>query len=89
MTRSDTVRAQLLLMVRAVPFRSFAMNMENGDRIIVEHPENISFDADEDGLHDFAVISSKVRYWGNLSAITTIAVLDRGELPATPANGKG
>lgn len=26
------------------PFHPFALLMENGDRVIVEHPENLAFD---------------------------------------------
>ena len=54
--------------------------MENGDRIIVEHPENIAFDPRTNGRDDFYLISERVRYWSGFSAITSIAVLDRGEL---------
>lgn len=88
MSRADANRPHLLQMVRAVPFQPFLLNLESGDRIAIEHQENIAFDAAENGLQDIYVISGRVRYWGNLSAITTVAVMDRGELPVGQSNGR-
>jgi hypothetical protein len=44
MPRAESIRAQVYHLVRAAPFHPFALLMENGDRIVVEHPENIAFD---------------------------------------------
>lgn len=82
MNRAEANRVNLTQLAKATPFRPFLMNLENGDRILVEHPENLAFDSAKDGLHDVYVISSKVRYWGNLSAITTLALLDKEPLPS-------
>lgn len=82
MVRTDDHREQVQQLVRKAPFEAFALNMENGDRIIVEHPENIAFDPRPNGRDDFYVISEKIRYWSGFSAITSIAILDRGELAA-------
>lgn len=53
--------------------------MENGDRIVIEHPENIAFDPAEDdssGSDDFYVISRKLRIFSTFAAITNVALLD-------------
>ena len=80
MVRTDYHREQVQQLCRKAPFEPFALSMENGDRIIVEHPENIAFDPRTNGRDDFYLISERVRYWSGFSAITSIAVLDRGEL---------
>jgi len=57
--------------------------MENGDRIIIEHPENIAFDPaakpGKNGAEEFYVISKKLRLFSTFNAVTSVAVLDRGE----------
>jgi hypothetical protein len=84
MARVDTVRAEVQRLIRAVPFRPFALILENGDRIIIGHPENIAFEpASADGTggsEDFYVLSKKLRTYSTFDAVTTVAVLDRGEL---------
>lgn len=84
MTRVDTVRAEVGKMMKANPFRPFALSMENGDRIVIEHPENIAFDPGssngKSGSKEFYVISSQLRVFSNFSAVTSVAILDRGEV---------
>jgi hypothetical protein len=69
-------------LIRAVPFRRFVLNMENGDRALIEHPENIAFDPEPNGAEDFYVISGRVRMFSTLGAITNIALADRDGAPA-------
>jgi hypothetical protein len=55
--------------------------MESGDRIVIEHPENIAFDPPNDqtdGSTDFYVISSKLRFFGTFDAVSTIALVVQG-----------
>ena len=42
--KTAVVRAEVQRLFRQVPFRPFVLNLENGDRITIEHPENIAFD---------------------------------------------
>jgi hypothetical protein len=80
--RIDVLRAEVQRLLRQVPFRPFALNMENGDRIIIEHPENIAFDPGADGSPgspDFYVISGRLRVFGTFDALTSIALADTGE----------
>jgi hypothetical protein len=83
MTRTDTTRAEVLRLVKATPFQPFALNMENGDRVIIEHPENIAFDSTENGRPDISVIANRLRYYSTFDAVTSVALLDRGELPSS------
>lgn len=83
MTRIATIRSEIQRLMKAVPFRPFALNMENGDRIIIEHPENIAFDPSlkpgKYGSADFYVISKRLRLSSTFDAATSVAVLDRGD----------
>ena len=79
MTRTDSTRSDLIAHRRTVPFQPFAVNLENGDRVIVEHPENIAFDPTENGSGRVAIISGKLAHYTNLATITSISLLDQGE----------
>ena len=83
MTRADTIRGEVRRLIKASPFRPFALSLENGDRIMIEHPENIAFDPvsanGKSGSDDFYVISSQLRVFSNFSAVTSFAIVDRGE----------
>jgi hypothetical protein len=78
MPRAAAIRAEIHRMIRAVPYRPFALNLENGDRVIIEHPENIAFDPDG-GTDDFYVISGQLRLFSTFAAVTNVATLDRDE----------
>lgn len=80
--RTDVVRTEVQRLIRGVPFRPFVLNLENGDRIVVEHPENIAFDPGKNGSpgsRDFYVISQDLRVFGSFEAVTSVALLDSGE----------
>lgn len=81
--RTDAVRGEVGRLLRQVPFRPFVLNMENGDRLTVEHPENIAFDPGKDGADagssDFYLISSQLRFFGTFDAVSSVALLDEGE----------
>ena len=83
MTRVEAIRIRVLELMRRAPFHPFALNMENGDRIIIEHPENIAFDPEakpgKNGAEDFSVVSKKLRLFSSFAAVTSVALLDRGE----------
>ena len=80
--RIEVVRSELRRLLRQVPFRPFALNLENGDRIIIEHPENIAFDPGADGSagsSDFYVIARTLRVFSTFEAVTSVALIDSGE----------
>jgi len=82
MPRVEAIRPEVQRLIRATPFRPFALNLENGDRVIIEHSENIAFDpgnGGSPGSDDFYVISNRLRLYSTFGAITGVALVDRGE----------
>jgi len=56
--------------------------MENGDRIIIEHPENIAFNPSRNGSRgssDFYVLSAALRIYSTFDAVSSIALVDTGD----------
>ena len=84
--RVEIIKAEVQRLLRQSPFHQFALNLENGDRVIIEHPENIAFDPvggnGSGGSTEFHVISSSLRYVSTFEAVTSVAMLDRGEADA-------
>jgi hypothetical protein len=82
MPRTEVVRTEFQRLCRAVPFRPFALTLENGDRAIIGHPENIAFDpgaGSGGGSEEFYVIADKLRLFSTFAAVTSVALVDRGE----------
>jgi hypothetical protein len=81
MPRVDSIRSEILKLMRARPFRPYALLMENGERIMIGHPENIAFDpGSAEGVgasEDFYVISGGLRMFSTFGAITSIGMLDQ------------
>ena len=83
--RTEVVRSEVLRLLRQAPFRPFSLNMENGDRVIIEHPENIAFEPAANGSAgstDFYVISARLRIFSTFEAVTSVALVDIGEQDA-------
>ncbi len=84
MPRVDVVRGEVQRLLRSVPFHPFALSLEDGNRVLIEHPENIAFNpASEQGANgseDFYVLSNQLRLYSTFSAVTSVALLDHGEL---------
>lgn len=84
MPRVETVRARVMQLLRAVPFRPFLLSLENGDRVLISHPENIAFSPPNSegvgGSEDFSVIADSLRLFGTFNAVTSVSLLDQGEL---------
>lgn len=82
--RVSGIRAEVQRLIHAAPFRPFVMSQENGDRITIDHPENIAFDPGTPegtgGSEEFYVISNKLRLFSTFGAVTSVALLDRGQL---------
>jgi hypothetical protein len=85
--RTGIVRSEIQRLLRQAPFQPFVLNLENGDRITIEHPENIAFDpgsnGPDSGSSDFYVISGRLRVYSTFEAVTHVALADtEGQLPA-------
>ena len=76
--RTMLVRPEVQRLLVQKPFRPFVLIMESGDRVIVEHPENIAFDPVAQGVGDFYVISGRLRLFSTFEAVTSVTLLDTG-----------
>jgi len=76
--RTQVIRAEVLRLIHQTPFRAFGMSLENGDRIIIEHPENIAFDPVPDGSSDFYAFGGPLRVYSTFDAVTSVSLLDTG-----------
>ena len=81
--RADFVRNEVQRLLREVPFRPFLLVMENGERVLSEHPENIAFDprteASGSGSTDFYVIAGRLRLFSTFEVVTSVAAVDQRE----------
>jgi len=80
--RSESIRTEVARMVRQAPFLPFILNLENGDRIPIGHPENIAFDPGDgtkDGSPYYYVISGQLRHLGTLESVTSVVTIDSVE----------
>jgi hypothetical protein len=67
-------------MLQRVPFQAFVLNLENGDRFVIEHPENVVYSYTPSGEpHDeeLWLRSQQVRVGTTLEAVTSIGHLVR------------
>jgi hypothetical protein len=68
--------------MRTAPFEPFLLTLENGDRVVIEHPENIAFDPeakpDERHAGEFYVLNRQLRLFSNFDAVTSVASAVRG-----------
>lgn len=71
-----SIRSEVQRLLRQTKFRPFALLMENSDRVIIEHPENIAFDPTAEGPADFYVISGRLRLFGTFEAVSTVTLVD-------------
>jgi hypothetical protein len=74
--RSELYRAEILRLLHEIPFKGFAISLENGQILIIEHPENVAFDPTPGGRNDLYVLSSKLRSFTTFDAISMVATLD-------------
>jgi hypothetical protein len=79
--RTELIRDEVTRLIRQQPFRPFALNLENGDRIVIEHPENIAFEPGNgsgQGSRDFYVLSQRLQHYGTFEAVTGVSLIDDG-----------
>lgn len=76
--RTQVVRAEVERLLRQRPFRAFVMTLESGDRLTIEHPENIAFEPGDVGSRDFYVLTGQLRMFSTFDAVSNTALLDNG-----------
>ena len=76
------IRAEILRLLEARPFNPFEINVENGDRIVVEHPENLAMGSGDDSgrfAHRIYVCGySDVVFCTTFDKVSSIAEIDQG-----------
>ncbi len=79
MPRADAIRSEIHRLIRATPFRKFVLMLESGDRVLIEHPENIAFDPEAKGSEtdEFYVITGRLRLFSTFGAVSSIALADQ------------
>ena len=77
--KTAVVRAEVQRLIRQAPFRPFVLSLEDGDRVTIEHPENIAFDPGPEGSADFYVISGRLRVFRTFEAVKSAALRDTEE----------
>ena len=79
MPRTDAIRAEIHRLIRAMPFRRFLLILESGDRVLIEHPENIAFDPEGKvaGSDEFYVIIGRVRLFSTFGAVSSVSLAGR------------
>lgn len=77
--RTDIIKTEVRRLLRQAPFQPFALHLENGDQIVIEHPEYIAFDPGDGRQNvspEFHVISSSLRYVSTFEAVASVAMKD-------------
>ncbi|HUG92537.1 MAG TPA: hypothetical protein VML55_16985, partial [Planctomycetaceae bacterium] len=78
--QTTSIRDDVQRLLRQQPFRPFVLNLENGDRLAVGHPETIAFDPaageSQPGWGEFYVISGPMKFFGTFDAVTSVALQD-------------
>ncbi len=89
-TKTEILRTQIRHLQNRSPFSPFEINLENGDRIVVEHPELIAYDprdGAEMGTGRLAILTNEVNITTTFESITSVAEIDRGR-PLKESNGR-
>lgn len=79
-TKTEIMRTQIRHLQSRTPFSPFEINLENGDRIVVEHPELIAYDPRENssGTGRVAILTNEVNITTTFDSISSVAEIDRG-----------
>jgi len=80
--KTEIARNEIQRLLRTVPFRPFVLNLDNGDRVPIEHPENIAFHPAQNGSagsEEFYVLTNQLKLFSTFAAVSSIALLDEGE----------
>ena len=76
MPHVESVRSEVQELLRAVPFRPFALVLENGQRVDIEHPENFahnpSLPEGARGAGRFSVISGDELVVSDFRRVTSV-----------------
>ena len=78
--RAEDSRQTLRQMVRQRPFQQFLISLENGDRMLIEHPENLAFDPTDNGKTRFSVVTQNIVCYATLESVASVIHQDTGSV---------
>jgi hypothetical protein len=82
------MRAEIIRLLRASPFRPFAIITDSGHHIVIRHPENVAYDPVTETADCYA-LADGIMHILPWEKITSVGVGDRGQpLPASPGQGR-
>ncbi len=83
MPDTEAIRSEIQRLVRAVPFRPFALHLADGGRVVIKHPEQVGFEPRaKPGTriwNDFCVVASGRAFISSFSIINGIEPVNHGE----------
>lgn len=86
-THEELMRDEVLSLVRQSPFQPFEINLQNGDRVVIEHPENLAMDPggnSRDPSPYFYAVAADLRIASTFGAVTSVAMVDERATPPLP-----
>lgn len=75
---AEDARLTLGHLLHQRPFEPFLICLENGDRYLIEHPENIAFDPTENGRTRFSVVTSDLFCYSTFESVSSLVHQDTG-----------
>jgi hypothetical protein len=77
------MRAEVIQLLKASPFRPFVIISDSGQQIVVRHPENVPYNPERQTVNCYVVADDVIHIipW---SKITRLAFADTGEPLPTP-----
>ncbi len=79
--RTETIRSEILRLLEKRPFDPFEIDIENGDKLVVEHPETVAVgNGDDKGKFSNRVyiLGKELVTVTTLDAISAVVEIDSG-----------
>ena len=76
--RAEEVRLTLKHLIHQQPFEPFLISLDNGERYLIEHPENVAFDPKENGRTRLSVVTSNLFCYATFESVSSMVHQDTG-----------
>ena len=76
--RAEVFRLELTKVLRQQPFEKLLIAFDSGDKVIIEHPENVAFDPNENGRMRFSVVTRDLFCYATFESVSSIVHQDIG-----------
>ncbi|MGD9857998.1 MAG: hypothetical protein AB7U20_23885 [Planctomycetaceae bacterium] len=81
--RTEAVRDEIAAFLHHVPFEPFVIGLESGERVFVEHPENVAFNPkakpESKQGRRLVIVAGEVSMFTTFDAVTSITFRDSGD----------